>query len=106
MNDNNINGGGPSIPTVSTIALNTKIFTEATNEWQELVTSSRRCKVKFNLLDRFDAIYGPMAANINGIQSAYPHKKPKFQLASKTIESDIYYKSCYAGTIFFPNPTI
>jgi hypothetical protein len=93
------------IPTASSVALKTKEFDSNTSEWIDLVTSSRRCKMKFNDLDKFDAVYGPMVANVKSIHSklARPHKKLKFQLASKSIASDVYFKSCFAGAIFMPH---
>ena len=91
-----------SIPYNSWNVLNGKWFNSADSQWTDLVTSSRRCGVESNDLDLFDAVYGPMAANIEYIKNklARPHKTPKFQLASKSIASDRYFKTCFAGAIF------
>ena len=78
-----------------------KVFTNADDEWTQLVTDSRRC-VK-NMLDKCDYVYGPMAANPNEIKKnevARSHHEPKYQLASKTENSDELFTQCYAGILF------
>ena len=83
-------------------ALKRKVFNDADEEWASLVAFSRRCVVKMNVLDTFDVVYGPMAANIKSIKTnlARPHKTPKFQLASKSNDSDTYMAKHIAGAIF------
>ena len=92
------------IPHIYMDAMKGKVFENATSEWEELVTSSRRCIVKMNDLDLFDTVYGPMASNIHAIDKnnkfARPHNILKFQLASKSVMSDMYFNKCYAGIIF------
>ena len=92
------------IPHVFLEAMKCKVFKSATAEWEERVTSSRRCIVKSNDLDMFDTLYGPMASNIHSIEQdnkfARPHNTPKFQLASKSVASDDYYNKCFAGALF------
>ena len=91
-----------SIPTDALKALKCKIFANPDEEWKTLVTESRRCHERINALDRFDAVYGPMAANVQSIKTKLvrPHKTPKFQLASKSNDSDDYFAKCFAGAIF------
>jgi hypothetical protein len=97
------------IPHVFLEAMKGKVFESATAEWEELVTSSRRCIVKINDLDLFDTVYGPMASNIHSIDKdnkfARPHKTPKFQLASKSVASDAYYNKCFSGALFMRVPS-
>jgi len=92
------------VPRDSIKALKSKIFHNETTEWGDLVTSSRRCNKKYNALDKFELVNGPMAANVHDVmhenKRARPHNPPKFQLASKSINSDIYLRSCLAGAIF------
>jgi hypothetical protein len=93
-----------SIPNDSLRALKGKVFENATSEWVELVTSSRICQAEINDLDWYDSVYGPMAANIRAICSrgvvARTHATPKFQLASKSNTSDMYFRNCLSGAIF------
>ena len=92
------------VPLESVKALKSKVFQNDTIEWGDLVTSSRRFQKRYNALDKFDLVSGPMAANVKEIEEdnirACPHTPPKFQLASKSINSDIYLRSCLAGAIF------
>jgi len=84
-------------------ALNSKVFQQATSEWVDLVTSSRRCIENTNDLDMFDTVYGPMAANVRSIRkgrNACPHSTPKYQWASKSNLGDMYLRHCFAGAIF------
>jgi hypothetical protein len=93
-----------SIPTSDSLqALSCKLYEAASAEWVKLVTESRRCKVHINELDRFDAVYGPMASNVQSMKNnalARPHRTLKYQLASKSDASDMYFRNCYEGTIF------
>jgi hypothetical protein len=84
--------------------LRNKEFDTATLEWIDGVTSSRRCVGVRNELDAYDMVYGPMACNIKGITKrkalARPHHTAKYQLASKSNDSDMYLRHCYIGCIF------
>jgi len=89
----------PSNPT-----LKHKRFATANEEWVDLVTESRLCEANFNELDNCDLVYGPMAANPEAIEKgearARPHRRARFQLASKSNSSDTYLRHCYTGCIF------
>lgn len=75
------------IPQTYLQALNGKVFKSATAEWEELVTSSRRCEANTNALDFFDVVYGPMAANVQSIEKnkmfARPHKNTQVSISVK-----------------------
>ena len=95
-----------NIPMNTLQTLNSKSYDSATSEWVALVTSSRQCRDDINDLDWFDVVYGPMAANVKPIEKenkeARAHKPPKFQLASKSNESDRYFAKKVVGVIFAP----
>ena len=80
-----------------------KIFHEPTNEWKHLVKDSRLCKRK-NMLDDMNFVYGPMLENVKDIRiegiEAKCHNPVKWQLASKSRESDRILKKCMIGAIF------
>ena len=77
--------------------LTIKVFRDATDDWAQLVTMSRRDKD--NELDNYDFVYGPMAANAWQVkkQAAKAHDPPKFQLAAKTTGALAFLKSHYLG---------
>lgn len=81
-----------------------KYFEEATSEWYELTTNSRRCRSRRNALDKYDFVFGPMVANPTDVvkfdKEAVPHKTTKFQLASKTDDSDAYLQVNLIGSIW------
>lgn len=80
-------------------------FKRATDEWQNLVSSSRKCKDRGNALDKADFVYGPMVANPNDVKNGHAtpktHHPPKFQLASKRDKGDDFLSENHVGTLFF-----
>lgn len=79
-----------------------KFFENATDEWKQLTSSSRRCQVNKNELDDYHFVYGPMLANVPKIhiEDAKAHKPIKYQLASKKDKTERYLKKNYIGTIW------
>lgn len=80
-----------------------KIFEEPNNEWKHLVKDSRTCKKK-NMLDDMNFVYGPMLENAQDIRTdgveVRAHNPIKWQLASKSRESDKILKRSMLGAIF------
>ena len=77
--------------------LQVKSFEKANREWSRLVRESRACLKKRGELDAFDLVHGPMVANIDTIA---PHKPFKWQLASKSVESDAYFDHHLIGVVW------
>jgi hypothetical protein len=62
-----------------------------------LTKESRACLLKYNELDKFDFVDGPMMADI---YKGIPHNPIKYQLASKTAKSDALLNECLVGVIW------
>jgi hypothetical protein len=83
----------PQVPNTLTV----KRFEKASREWSKLTKESRACMLKYNELDKYDFVYGPMMANI---VNAIPHNPIKFQLASKSTKSDEFLDKQLVGIIW------
>ena len=75
-----------------------KNFEKPNREWTRLVGESRACQKKYNELDSYDVVYGPMVSNISTIS---PHKPIKWQLASKSPRFDDFLDRQLVGVIWF-----
>jgi Protein of unknown function (DUF3990) len=78
-------------------------FEQATPEWVNQVTSSRRCLRKETDLDKYHLIYGPMAKNPEGIvrgEKAKPKIPIRYQIAAKREITDEYLSKNTMGTIW------
>ena len=79
-----------------------KYFMTASNEWETLTTSSRKCQE--NILDTYNFVYGPMVANPYKIENfnekAKAHTDIKWQFASKNSISDSILKKIIYGIIW------
>lgn len=82
-----------------------KFFTDASNEWETLTSSSRKCQD--NVLDDYNFVYGPMVANPFQIEHrdevAKAHTEIKWQIASKNTKSDNILKKTLIGVIWIGN---
>lgn len=76
----------------------------ATEKWVDLTTDSRLCKSSKNELDDADFVYGPMVANVHQVkydlQKAKSHNPPKYQLASKSKQSDALLKAAIHSVLW------
>lgn len=82
-----------SIPKKFPSDITCKRFEKANREWTKLTKESRACFLKYNELDKFDFVDGPMMADI-------PHNPIKHQLASKSAKSDALLNECLVGVVW------
>lgn len=78
-------------------------FDQATPEWENAVTNSRRCLQKETDLDKYHFIYGPMAKNPEAImrgEKAKPRIPLQFQIAAKREITNEYLSKNRMGTIW------
>ena len=80
-----------------------KVFESATDEWKTLVKESRLCKRKYNDLDSYYFVFGPMLQNFKQIKQkntiAKTHQPIKWQMASKSNSSDAFLQKHMLGAI-------
>lgn len=86
-----------SISKVFPSDLNVKRFEKPNREWTRLTKESRACFLKYNELDTFDFVYGPMVADI---YKGIPYNPVKYQLASKSIKSDDFLNNALVGILW------
>ena len=91
------------------IKIKYKEFRSATADWKRLVKHSRLCEDENNELDFFNFVYGPMLQNSSAILHdpslvSRAHSPIKWQMASKTVISDAFLRSCMVGAIFLEKP--
>lgn len=77
--------------------LSIKQFAKPNREWTKLTLESRACVLKYNELDAYDFVHGPIMADIyRGI----PHKPIKYQLASKSTKADAVMNKHLVGVVW------
>jgi hypothetical protein len=86
-----------SISKVFPSDLNVKRFEKPNREWTRLTKESRACFLKYNELDTFDFVFGPMVADT---YKGIPHNPVKYQLASKSIKSDDFLNNALVGILW------
>jgi hypothetical protein len=88
-----------------------KWFTTPSEEWSTLTTESRKCAKKkycpseIKSIRKYDFIYGPMVNNPESVKTQglppSTHTPPKFQLVSKTTNSDRFLQRYLKGILVF-----
>lgn len=80
-----------------------KVYRDTTSDWKNNVKLSR--KSIENEFDKYNTVYGPMLYNVNsvlnGSEEPRPHKQIKYQVVSKSTESDDMFDKCLYGIVFF-----
>jgi hypothetical protein len=92
-----------------------KWFPTVNQEWSALTAESRKCLKKkycpseIKSIRKYDFIYGPMVKNPEKVKSQnqepIPHTPLKFQLVSKTTNSDRYLQRYLKGILVFQKDT-